>query len=62
MDARLRQDIDHLFSVFHNNTLQDLHKLLPLVPEAIRYQAELEKGLNEFRAAIISRLEQEIMR
>lgn len=60
MDARLKQDIDHLFSVFHDNTLMDLHKFLPPAPAAMRYQAELEKELNEFHTAIISRLEQEI--
>jgi len=60
VDARLKQDIDHLFSVFHNNTLMDLHKLLPPAPATIRYQAELEKELNEFHTAIINRLKQEI--
>ena len=59
MDARLKQDLDHLFSVFHNNTLMDLHELLPTVPAAQRYQVELEKELNEFHSAVMNRLDQE---
>lgn len=59
MDDRLKQDIDHLFSVFHNNTLMDLHQLLPPAPEAVRYQAKLEEELNDFRSAFLRRLEQE---
>lgn len=59
MDARLKQDIDHLFSVFHNNTLMDLHQLLPPASEAVCYQAKLEEELSDFRSALLRRLEQE---
>ncbi len=59
MDSKLKSDIEHLFSVFHNNTLMDLHEILPPVPAAQRYQAELEKELSGFRSAVMDRLEQE---
>lgn len=58
MDQNLERDIDHLFSVFRNNTLTDLHELLPPVPAAKRYQAELEKELSQFRSAVMDRLKQ----
>lgn len=59
MNAELKRDIDRLFSAFQNNTLMDLHKLLPPVPAAQRYQAELERELNDFRVAVLNRLDQE---
>lgn len=59
MDSLLKQDIDHLFSVFRNNTLMDLHQLLPPDPAAKRYQAALEQELTAFHAAVMNRLAQE---
>lgn len=59
MDAKLKQDLERMFSVFHNNTLMDLHQLLPPVPAAKQYQIELERELTDFRKALIDRLELE---
>lgn len=59
MDAKLKQDIERMFSVFHDNTLMDLHQLLPPVPAAKQYQIELEHELADFRKALIDRLELE---
>ena len=59
MDLKLKQDVDRLFSVFLNNTLTDLHQLLPPVPAAKKYQSELEDELHSFHAAILKRLDQE---
>lgn len=59
MDAQLSQDLDRMFSVFHDNTLLDLHQLLPPVPAAKQYQVEFEHELEDFRKALIDRLGQE---
>ena len=59
MDPKLKQDVNRLFSVFLNNTLEDLHNLLPPVPAAKQYQHALESELHDFRAALLRRLEQE---
>ena len=60
MDARLVQDLNRFFSVFHNNTLTDLHKLLPPIPAAKQYQVELESELELLRTSVLNRLKEEL--
>ncbi len=60
MDTRLVQDLNRFFSVFHNNTLTDLHELLPAVPAAKQYQVELESELELLRASVLNRLKEEL--
>lgn len=60
MNARLIQDLNRFFSVFHNNTLTDLHKILPSVPAAKQYQVELESELELLRTSVLNRLKEEL--
>ena len=60
MDARLVQDLNRFFSVFHNNTLTDLQKLLPPIPAAKQYQIELESELELLRTSVLIRLKEEL--
>jgi len=59
MDLELKNDINRLFSIFLNNTQMDLHRLLPPVPAAKRYQSKLEDELEDFHSALLNRLERE---
>jgi len=56
MNDSLRQDINRFFSVFQNNVEYDLHRLLPVTAEAIKFQAEFEEELDAFHASVINRL------
>lgn len=62
MDIRLKQDLDHFFSVFQNNTLLDLHQLVPPTPGAMRYQAELEAEIKLLQTSVLNRVEEELSR
>lgn len=57
MDHRLKEDIDHYFSVFRNNVEEDLHKIFRPTPLAIGFQAKFEEELEDFRAALMDRLQ-----
>lgn len=62
LDPKLKQDLEHMFSVFRNNTEYDLRRLLPLTSQTLKYKKELESELESFKISVMNRLSEEFTR
>ena len=62
LDPKLKQDLEHMFSVFRHNPEYDLRRLLPLTSQTLKYKKELESELESFKISVMNRLSEEFTR